>query len=296
MTLHTPLCVVTTPAKIVPHVTKVATLPSATIVVPCHNEAESLQLTAFSTFLMQTSRVRFVFVDDGSDDDTLSRLATLQAAHPDHVEVLSLSRTVGKAEAVRRGLLQAIAGGAEFVGYWDADLSTPLATVLDLLHIGQRFTEVEVAYGTRLRLFSRRIARSLTRRLIAGACARLERAVVGLPVGDTRRSAKLLRNTPRLSRILATPFSSARLFDVELFSRLAENRGEKSRALYEFPLVEWTAAPRANSAEQASIREGIALLRLLAERRLGLSIPTALTNLPDQVVSRSIALRARKAA
>jgi glycosyltransferase involved in cell wall biosynthesis len=277
-------------------VTEAATLPKATIVVPCHNEADRLHLTAFSTFLMQTSRVRFVFVDDGSDDDTPGRLATLQGAHPDQVEVLSISRTVGKAEAVRRGLVQAIAGGAEFVGYWDADLSTPLATVLDLLHIGQRFTEVEVVYATRLRLFGRRIARSLTRRLIAKACTRLERAVVGLPVGDTRRSAKLLRNTPRLTRILAKPFSSARLFDVELLSRLAENRGEKSRALYELPLVEWTAAPRANTAGQASIREGIALLRLLAERRLGLSIPTALTNLADFVVSHSIALRARKAA
>lgn len=242
----------------------------AIIVVPCYNEANRLDLQAFSAFLTGTPGVRLVFVNDGSRDATLSVLETLHAAHPDRVEVLSLSRNAGKAEAVRQGLSYAATSDIPFLGYWDADLATPLAAIEDFLRIAQRYPETEVVYGARLQLLGHRVARTLSRRLISRLCARLARIAVGLPIGDTQCGAKLLRNGPRLRQALAQPFSAGWLFDVELFSRLSRSSASPAHAFYEFPLPEWTEVPGSKVTGRAIRRAGLAMLRLIAERRLGL--------------------------
>lgn len=255
-------------------------LPPVAIVVPCYNEARRLDLAAFSSFLQLTPEVRFVFVNDGSQDDTLAVLAQLQTAHPDRVRVLSLSRNAGKAEAVRQGLIHAAASGDEFVGYWDADLATPLEAISDFARVAHRYDEVEVVYGARLQLLGHRVRRTLSRRLISRVCARLARVAVGLPIGDTQCGAKLLRNTPRLRQALARPFSAGWLFDVELFSRIAETAASSAHAFYEFPLPEWTEVAGSKVTGRAIRRAGLAMLRLIAERRLGLAPRVPATDLP----------------
>jgi dolichyl-phosphate beta-glucosyltransferase len=81
------------------------------IVVPCFNEEKRLDLEAFSEFLHRVPGIRMVFVNDGSHDGTVEVLETLHAVHPDRVEILSLSRNSGKAEAVRQGLVYAAGSG-----------------------------------------------------------------------------------------------------------------------------------------------------------------------------------------
>lgn len=254
----------------------VALFPAATprvdraaIVVPCYNEEKRLDLAAFSGFLHRAPEVRFVFVNDGSRDATLSVLESLHAAHPDRVEILSLSRNSGKAEAVRLGLGYAAASGVEFVGYWDADLATPLEAIEDFLQIARRYSETEVVYGARLQLLGHRVSRTLSRRIISRICARMARVAVGLPIGDTQCGAKLLRNSPRLRHAVAQPFSAGWLFDVELFSRIAATAGS-THAFYEYPLPEWTEVPGSKVTGRAIRRAGLAMLRLIAERRFGL--------------------------
>jgi dolichyl-phosphate beta-glucosyltransferase len=252
----------------------------AAIVVPCYNEEKRLDVPAFLAFLQRVPEVRFVFVNDGSSDATLSVLETLHAAHPDQVEVLSLSRNSGKAEAVRQGLRYAAASGIEFVGYWDADLATPLEAIEDFLRIAHRYAETEVVYGARLQLLGHRVSRTLSRRIVSRICARMARVAVGLPIGDTQCGAKLLRNSPRLRQAVQQPFSAGWLFDVELFSRIAAAAGS-AHAFYEYPLAEWTEVPGSKVTGRAIRRAGLAMLRLIAERRLGIAARPAATDLPQ---------------
>ena len=259
---------------------------TVTIVVPCYNEAERLDVNAFTEFLSLSSAVSFVFVDDGSRDATLDVLSRIESANPGRVQILSLSRNSGKAEAVRQGLLFAAASNAAFVGYWDADLATPLAAIDDFARIARRYNDITVVYGARLRLLGHRVSRTLGRRIVSRTCARLARVAVGLPIGDTQCGAKLFRNTEVVRGALATPFSAGWLFDVELFTRIAA-AGRSPYAFYEMPLAEWTEIPGSKVTGRAIRRAGFAMLRLIAERRFGLASRPSLENVPEVILVES---------
>ena len=49
-------------------------MPETTIVVPCFNEAARLQPDAFREFVKKSPSCEFLFVDDGSQDETQSIL------------------------------------------------------------------------------------------------------------------------------------------------------------------------------------------------------------------------------
>src|SRR5262245_47970847 len=98
----------------------------ATIVIPCFNEAARLDTQRFVQYAVAAPGVDFVMVNDGSTDDTLEQLGILRRFCPQGFRVVDLPTNCGKAEAVRQGLLNALQSEPEYVGYWDADLATPL--------------------------------------------------------------------------------------------------------------------------------------------------------------------------
>src|SRR5687768_8123769 len=100
------------------------------LVVPCYNEERRLDVPAFERFLEASPEVSFCFVNDGSRDRTQSVLNALQTAHESSVLAVDMPQNVGKAEAVRQGMLRAHGWKPfAFIGYWDADLATPLEAV-----------------------------------------------------------------------------------------------------------------------------------------------------------------------
>ena len=270
--------------------------PSVKMVVPCYNEAKRLDTATFIAFLSQNANISMVFVNDGSRDATLDVLAEIQAACPAQVEVLSLRQNSGKAEAVRQGLQYATASDAAFVGYWDADLATPLDAITDFLRVGQRFDTIDVIFGARRMMLGHRVERTMGRRLVSRVCATLARVAVRLPIGDTQCGAKMLRNTEALSNALKTPFSAGWLFDVELFTRLSAQTEEAHRAFYEFPLAEWTEVAGSKVSGRAILRAGFAMLRLIAESRFGLPAPVAARPVPEVDLIEAAAAPLAKAA
>src|SRR5262245_6982873 len=82
-----------------------------TIVVPCYNEAQRLDVEAFRSFVAEDLKRQLLFVDDGSEDETAEVLVSLCARLPEQMHILRLEANRGKAEAVRRGLLRALHDG-----------------------------------------------------------------------------------------------------------------------------------------------------------------------------------------
>ena len=104
------------------------------IVVPCYNEEKRLPTHAFLQFTSdQAKRVHFTFVNDGSTDGTLRVIENLASQRPSKISVHHLSKNVGKAEAVRKGMLHVLNNNnlteKDFIAFWDADLATPLSAV-----------------------------------------------------------------------------------------------------------------------------------------------------------------------
>jgi len=92
-------------------------MSGATLVIPAYNEAARLDGAALIALCAARADLRLVLVDDGSTDGTLAALQAIGAACPTQIAVLSLPANAGKAEAVRRGMLAALAGPAEIVGF-----------------------------------------------------------------------------------------------------------------------------------------------------------------------------------
>jgi dolichyl-phosphate beta-glucosyltransferase len=210
------------------------------VVVPCYNEAGRLDRAAFEASLADVGGPTFVFVDDGSTDDTAALLAGIAAAHPARSRVVRAPENRGKAEAVRLGMRTALDTGARRVGFWDADLATPLGHIAEFAALLDARPGVEVVMGARVRMLGREIHRSGMRHLLGRAYATLASVVLGLPVYDTQCGAKLFRRSPALEAALEKPFRSRWSFDVELLQRLQAAWGDRGiDRIVEVPLPEW---------------------------------------------------------
>ena len=193
------------------------------IVVPCYNEAERLNGEAFRTFLASHAEASVVFVNDGSTDATLPLLQQIKNEWPGRVEVLDKTQNAGKAEAVRDGLLWAARqDGVAFVGFWDADLATPLDAVTDLLEVFRSNPKVEVVFGSRVKLLGRKIERNSLRHYLGRIFATSASLVLDLPIYDTQCGAKFFLVSPTLKQALQEPFCSRWIFDVELIARFLQ--------------------------------------------------------------------------
>jgi dolichyl-phosphate beta-glucosyltransferase len=220
---------------------------SCIVVVPCYNEAARFQADQFARFLScpTNSSVRFLFVNDGSTDATLSVLSAFCAHFPDRAVVLDQQPNQGKAEAVRKGMLQiANSASVTVTGFWDADLATPLAQITDFLTLLASRPDLSMVFGARVRLLGRAIHRQSLRHYLGRCFATVVSVLLRLPIYDTQCGAKLFRITPQLRQILAEPFHSRWIFDVEILARFLEaDQGDSRRLaaeIYEYPLPEWT--------------------------------------------------------
>ena len=210
------------------------------VVVPCYNEANRLKTDRFLEFMNEQKHCELLFVNDGSTDNTWLTLQFL-ASNSERISAVNLPVNVGKAEAVRHGLLLALERSPTYVAYWDADLATPIEAVQRFERSLAELPDIFMVLGCRIRLRGHAVRRRIPRR-IAGQCfAAAASGVLGMRVRDTQCGAKMFRCCAELGRAFAKPFRSRWIFDVELISRLQVVLGQRSKdAFLELPLFQWT--------------------------------------------------------
>ena len=214
------------------------------LVVPCFNEATRLRGDDFLRAELPGHTLSFHFVDDGSTDGTAAVLESLAAVGGARVQHTALPRNVGKGEAVRAGMRASARRAYDFVGFWDADLATPLDELPAFVDTLTERPDIDMVLGARVALLGRRIDRKLYRHAYGRVFATAVSGLLTLEVYDTQCGAKLFRVTPHLMAVLAEPFLSRWIFDVEILARYVgryEAEGvEIAQRVVELPLRTWT--------------------------------------------------------
>ena len=268
---------------------RVAATTHCAVIVPCFNEEVRLDVAAYTRFLNSSTTVHMIFVDDGSQDNTLDLLLKIKASCPHKVTVLQLSDNLGKGEAVRQGLVYASRKSYSYIGYWDADLATPLDVIEDFLKTARKLRNLHAVLGSRRALLGHRINRLPCRKCLSFVCSLLARLAVGLPVKDTQCGAKLFRNTTAVRNALDVPFTSGWLFDVELLGRIVRNAPTPQHSLYEMPLREWNEVAGSKVSTVDVIKCAFRMVALICQMRFG-SLGTKV-NGPTQVSARVVGIK-----
>lgn len=106
------------------------------IVVPCYNEEESIDIyyeameKVREEIAEENADIEYIFVNDGSKDKTLSILRKLAKKDSKRVRYISFSRNFGKEAALYAGLENA---KGDFITVMDADLQDPPELLIEML-------------------------------------------------------------------------------------------------------------------------------------------------------------------
>ncbi|MDC0935841.1 glycosyltransferase [Pirellulales bacterium] len=237
------------------------------IVIPCFNEATRLSAQPYVAAGESLPNVSFVFVNDGSADNTSVVLNEIKQAASDRVEVIELPENRGKGEAVRHGVLESAKCGPALIGYLDADLATPLGAIGDLQQVLESRPDIEFVFGSRVALLGRRIRRRWVRHASGRIFASVVSALYDLPIYDTQCGAKLFRASEENLRLFRDPFITEWLFDLEIIARMTQAHANlegrlPAERIYEFPLNEWRDVPGSKIGILDGIRAAVQLWKI----------------------------------
>lgn len=213
------------------------------ITIPCYNEEKRLPVKEILAFSEYNPTVEFVFVNDGSSDNTGLVIDQLCEKIPGRIDAIHLERNCGKGEAVRKGMLSSIKQDPDIIGFCDADLSTPLSEIVRLVEIMCRRPKIIVVSGARVQMLGRDIQRKAFRHYIGRVFATLFSVILGIQVYDTQCGAKIFRPVNEIKEVLKDRFITEWLFDVEILARILKiqrrDKRNSSLPVYEEPLRKW---------------------------------------------------------
>jgi len=239
------------------------------IIIPFFNESSRIGEGEYLLALSKRMNADFYYVNDGSSDDTQSKLTLI--AKKSKAKVIELKRNCGKGEAIRQGLREAIGfKDYEVLGYLDADGAFPVTEVerstrlaLEILNQGPT-TDIYIA--SRIKLAGKEINRSSMRHYLS----RLIITLIGFKTQnmpyDSQSGLKFFRNTEVLRVSLNKPFKTRWFFDLELMTRLGM---QDRKCIWEEPVNSWSdiKGSKIRARTILSIAKEILVIRGLISRR-----------------------------
>jgi glycosyltransferase involved in cell wall biosynthesis len=235
-----------------------------TIIIPCYNEEKRLNIDRYMQVVEEHHYISLLFVNDGSKDGTLAMLNKF-AEQSDSIQVLDMPHNVGKAEAVRCGILHAVndvAISPDFVAFYDADMATPFGDMVKMIEMMEQQSLLMIT-GCRIRRLGANIERHWKRWFTGRIFATCVSYVLKLPIYDTQCGAKIFR-VDVAKDIFVTPFISKWIFDVELFARTILKFGYEAtrNKTVEYPLSAWYEVAGSKITFNDLLRQPINIIKI----------------------------------
>lgn len=208
------------------------------LIIPCYNEEKRLPVRDFLRFVEQGHHL--LFADDGSTDGTVSLFEKV-FQNQKNIRIYKAPYNRGKAEVIRSAVVElnkmGIPHDIEWVGFWDADLATPLTEVDYLMLFQKTFADgAKAIMGSRVLRLGGEIRRSSLRHYLGRGFATVASMMLGIRCYDSQCGAKIFHKSI-LPIAFGAPFISKWVFDVEILLRL-----EKIQII-EVPLRKWEDVP-----------------------------------------------------
>jgi len=184
------------------------------VIIPCYNEG--YRLKPFFDLIQDNLALpwEWIFVDDGSTDDTSAKIRDFIAINSDSTRLIAFDRNHGKGKAVREGIL---ASKGKIVGFVDADLAASPLHFSKFLSSEHLINGEEIIIGIRLKTQDDKVKRTLHRHLIGRVFQTYASMMTGINVYDSQCGFKLITST-QAKKIAQSMKCDGFAFDVELIS------------------------------------------------------------------------------
>ncbi|WP_293891790.1 glycosyltransferase [Flavobacterium sp.] len=205
------------------------------IIIPCYNEEKRLK-TSSLIYLIENTSIDIYLANDGSKDGTLDVITDFALKNEERCFVLNFKQNQGKANTIFKSVnLLLEKNNYDYIGYFDADFSTPESEVKRLL-VEIEKGETEFLLGSRILLLNSGIKRKYHRHIIGRVIITFINLKFKLGIYDTQCGAKIF-SSAILKQVFDKPFKTSWLFDVEIFVRLKQKSLlSKGR---EIPVYNW---------------------------------------------------------
>lgn len=237
---------------------------SILLVIPLWNE-ESRGSFPYLRSLTELKQIDFIFVNDGSSDNTWAELKTF--TEKSNVRIINLPKNVGKTKAVKSGILHGIEKESyDVIGYLDGDGAFSIDEVVRcaLLAVEKiKIHNYDVFCTSRVALSGRDIVRRQSRHFIGrGVRSVLDIKHKKLPY-DTQSGFKLFSNNKYLHSTMKQDFQTKWFVDLEILLNLRiQNPG---LMIWEEPLNSWVDIEQSSISWRSTMQvigELIYILRL----------------------------------
>jgi glycosyltransferase involved in cell wall biosynthesis len=135
------------------------------MIVPCFNEEKRIKLNYWND-LARIPNVHWIFVNDGSSDDTKEVLNKITNS-----TIIDINKNVGKAEAIRKGITETYkknSGESFWVGYLDADSAFEIEDIRKVIElVYSKSSAYDSYWGSRVALAGRKITRNNLRHILS---------------------------------------------------------------------------------------------------------------------------------
>lgn len=231
------------------------------LMVPCYNEEDRLDMNAFLQFAVENRYV--IFCNDGSTDKSAEVIRSAMSKNS-NLLLIESDKNLGKANvlqyAFQRSKEHIIYNDADWVGFWDGDLSTPLFEVENFFKYAALYkTDIQGIFGSRVYRLGANIKRKQYRHYIARILATLFHYFLGIETYDSQCGSKLL-SFRAAELAFSNKFRTRWLFDLEILLRLKQSK------IIEYPLQEWCSKDGSKITLKENIRIFFELLLLVCDK------------------------------